>query len=271
MLSKSSYIGTIYDTSINIIGGLKDFSVISRILSEYYSDVASLDYIVKDRNEFYLRTDRSKIRVRNALRRSLLSFINQDHRDLLSVFKIDNLPQSDKNYLILWQFALNNRLIREITSEVFVPVCLSGRVTISKDDIIPFLKELVKSNTLNDFKWSESTINTLSTKYLNLMSKLGFLSAGKKKIFESLSPSTEAKTLFLYFAKIFESDIKNIFTNRFLPLSFIDKSDLLPIMKKLSLKGLVNINYDGEKLNFDLIHSYKGIGDVLYNRAQKEV
>jgi len=103
------------------------------------------------------------------------------------------------------------------------------------------------------------------------MTKLGFLSQGKKKNFESINPSTEAKVLFLYFAKLYDPDNSNILNNDFLPMSFIDKSELLPILKKLSLKGLVNINYDGEKLNFDLKHSYKGIGDVLYNRSQKEV
>ena len=36
-------------------------------------------------------------------------------------------------------------------------------------------------------------------------------------------------------------------------------------LKTLSLKGFFNMNANGVALNIELIHSYKGICDVLYN------
>jgi len=50
-----------------------------------------------------------------------------------------------------------------------------------------------------------------------------------------------------------------------LPISFIPYEDIQDRLKKLSLKGLFNMNFNGVALNIELIHSYKGICDVLYN------
>src|SRR5690606_33089073 len=132
----------------------------------------------------------------------------------------------DKELILVWQFALNNRLFREITSNVFVKIYLSGRVSITKDDITAYLKEFLLLNRTLQLNWSESTVNTLSSKYLNLMSKLGFLSSGRVKSFINVRPSSEAQVLFLYFAQLLPASSSNILVNELLPLSFIPQEDI---------------------------------------------
>ncbi len=97
------------------------------------------------------------------------------------------------------------------------------------------------------------------------MSKLGFVSSGRIKTFSHIRPSSEAQVVFLYFAKLYSPNASNILNNELLPIRFIPSDDFQERIKKLSLKGFFNMNFNGIALNIELIHSYKGVCDVLYN------
>jgi hypothetical protein len=254
-----------YDTAINVIGGLRDCSVIFKAIDSHFSQSDSLKELVNQRNEFNLRTEKSRTRIEREVRKAFLQFKNGEHQDLIQGIFSERVPLQDKELVLVWQFALNNRLFREITSRVFVKIYYSGRASISKDDVMAYLKEFLRQNEFLHISWSENTINTLSTKYLNLMSKLAFLSPGRVKSFNHIRPSSEAQVLFLYFAKLFSPNASNILTNELLPVSFIPSEDIQDRLKKLSLKGFFNMNFNGVALNIELTHSYKGICDALYN------
>jgi hypothetical protein len=253
-----------FNTAINVIGGLKDFNVIFKAIDAYFNELDSLDELVKHRNEFNLRTERSRVRVERAVRKGFLSFKGAEHKEMIKEIFKKQVPLKDKELILFWQFALNNRLFREISSNVFVKIYFSGRVSLSKEDIIAYLKELISTNKSLKLDWTESTINTISTKYLNLMSKLNFVSSGRVKSFHYIKPSSQAQVLFLYFAKLYSPDVKNLLANELLQLSFMPKDDLQDRLKKLSIKGLFDMNYNGVALNIDLTRSYKEICDVLY-------
>jgi hypothetical protein len=72
--------------------------------------------------------------------------------------------------------------------------------------------------------------------------------------------------LFLYFAKLYDPGTNNILNNELLPLSFMVTEDIKDRLKKLSMKGFFNMDFNGVALNIELTHSYKGICDVLYNQ-----
>lgn len=256
-----------YDTAINVIGGLSDCSVIFKAIDSHFNPSDSLKELISQRNEFNLRTEKSRKRIGFAVRKTFLQFANQDHQELIRGIFQDDVPLKDKELVLLWQSALSNRLFREITGKVFVKTYFSGRTIISKDDIMAYLMDFISQNDSISKRWSQNTINTLSTKYLNLMSKLNFLSPGRIKSFRHIIPSSEAQVLFLYFAKLFAPTMSNILTNEFLSLSFVSAEDVMERFKKLSIKGLFNMNYNGIALNIELTHSYKGICDVLYNRS----
>ena len=255
----------VYNTAINVIGGLRDCSVIFKAIDSHFSQSDTLKVLVNQRNEFNLRTEKSRTRIEREVRKAFLQFKKEDHQELIQGIFSDRVPLKDKELVLIWQFALNNRLFREITSRVFVKTYYSGRANISKDDILAYLKEFLRQNKSLQISWSENTINTLSTKYLNLMSKLGFLSTGRVKSFRHIRPSSEAQVLFLYFAKLFSPSTSNILINEMLPVSFIPYEDIQDRLKKLSLKGFFNMNFNGVALNIELTHSYKGICDALYN------
>ena len=254
-----------YDTTINVIGGLKDLSVIYKAIDSYFNNDDSVRVLVSDRNEFNLRTERSRTRVERAVKQAFLQFKNQDHKDLIQSLFQNHASLPEKELILFWQFALSNRLFREISSQVFIKAYFSGRTYFSKDDIIAFLKELLNQNKQLNLNWSENTINTLSTKYLNLMTKLNILEGVRKKSFRHINMSTESLVLFLYFAKLYDPKANNILQNEILPLSFVAPDDIRERLKKLSLKGFFNMNFNGVALNIELTHSYKGVCDALYN------
>jgi hypothetical protein len=256
-----------YDTSINVIGGLRDISAIYKAIDVFFREGDSLDDLVSDRNELTLRTERSRIRVKNAIKTSFLQFRSQDHLDIIrSFFMRDDLPP-ERDLLLFWQYALSNRLFREISSQVFMKAYYSGRAGLDKNDIIAYLKEFLNQNPQLDLKWSENTIHTLATKYLNLMTKLQFLEGARLKTFRHIRLSGDALVLFLYFARLYDPENTNILKNEMLPLAFVAPEDLQGRLKKLSLKDYFNMNFNGVELNIELTHGYKGICDVLYHRS----
>lgn len=254
-----------YDTSINVIGGLQDCSVIYKAIKAYFSDSDTLDDLVKERNELALRTERSRTRVQNAIEATFLNYKNEDHLALIkSIFVRDQLVPGWE-LILFWQYAISNRLFREISINVYSKAYYAGRAGISKEDIVAYLKEFLSQNKQLDLGWSESTVRTLSTKYLNLLTKLNLLEGARLKSFKHIRPSSEALVLFLYFASLHEPESKNILKNGLLPLSFIAPEDIQERMKKLSIKGYFNMTYNGVDLNIELIHGFKEIFDVLYN------
>ena len=66
-----------YDTSINIIGGLRDCSVIYKAIESHFNESDTLRGLISERNEFNLRTERSKKRIERAINSVFLGFKNQ--------------------------------------------------------------------------------------------------------------------------------------------------------------------------------------------------
>lgn len=189
---------SVYDTSINVIGGLSDMGAVFQAIDAFFRPDASARDLAAQRNEFKLRTERTKRRVELAVRRTLLQFSNQDHEDLFRAIFQSKTPIEEREAALFRQLSLNNRLFREISLRVFLPAYFSGRAGLSRDDIIAWLKDFLSRNRDLNLNWSETTISTLSTKYLNLMTKLNFLEGVRIKSFRHIRPSGESLVLFLY-------------------------------------------------------------------------
>lgn len=258
-------VSDVYDTTVKDIGGLKDYSLIFNIIEAYFQNSDLLDVRLNQQNEFDIRTEKTRKKVEWAINKSILRFMNQDHKDLVETIFRQKTPFQDKKFAFFWQFALSNRLFREISVQVFSKVYYSGRAVISNDDIIAYINEFLRNNPTLGLNWAEETIYRIATKFLNLMTKLDFVSSGRSKEFKHIRPSSEAQVIFLYFAKLFSPNTNNILTNELLPISFIPSDDVQVRLKKLSLKGFFNMNFNGVDLNVELTHSYKEICDVLYN------
>ena len=168
MKTTNNPISSNYDTSINVIGGIQDISIIYKAIEAYFSESSILNDLVRERNELALRTERSRTRVYNAIKASFLTFKNDDHQALVQEIFTRKDVLANKELILFWQYALSNRLFREISTQVFCKAYFAGRAGLSKEDIVAYLKEFLNQNKPLGLGWSESTVQTLSTKYLNL-------------------------------------------------------------------------------------------------------
>lgn len=255
-----------YNTVIKDIGGVKDYSLIFKIINAYFDTPDAANTLITDNNEFDLRASKTRDKVSWAVNKSVLQFVSAKHKDLVSKVFQEQVPLQDRNFAFLWHFCIENRLFREITIHVFTKIYFSGRAQISNEDIIAYIKDISDNTTAaKPSSWSEETIYRIATKYLNLMSKFGFISTGRVKTFNHIRPSTEALVIFLYFATLASPESKNILINEILPTSFITSDDIQNKLKKLSLKGFFEMSFNGIALNIELTHSHKEICDVLYS------
>lgn len=254
-----------YNTSINIIGGLRDVSVIVKAIRAYFDPNHSTEELIIENNELNLRTERSRIRINRAISHGFLDFRNADHKDLIKGFFLRDPLPPDRELVLFWQFCHSNRTFRDLSTQVYMKNYFSGRAGITKEDVIAYLKVIVESNQKDEIDWSEKTISILATKFLNLLTKLNLLEGARNKSFKYIRLSEEALVLFVYFAKLHEPNNRNLLTNEFLPLCFVPPGDVLNRIKSIAKQGYLKMSYDGVDLNIDLTTSYQEICNVLYN------
>ncbi|WBA82838.1 BrxA family protein [Endozoicomonas sp. GU-1] len=256
--------GNVYNTTIKDIAGLKDYRQIFNIVNVHFAQPDSTESRITDDNEFDIRTIKTRSKVNWAIQKTVLHFINADHEALASSVFQEHIPDQDRKFAFFWHLCLNNRLFREITTRVFVKTYFSGRAQISQEDIIAFVKDISDKNDPSKPSWSEDTLYRVATKYLSLMTKFDFVTSGRTKTFNHIRPSSEALTLFLYFARLYQPAVANILKSRLLPTCFITAEDIQSRLKKLSIQGFFHMSFNGVELNVELTHSYKEVCDVLY-------
>lgn len=260
MTSELNSLTNKFDTAINVLGGLESMETV------FDSLVASVN-VNGDSGPsptVNLRTKQSSGRIDRALKSVVIAFRNNHHRELLSSLAKNQVPASDWEMVLFWHLALNNRLFREISTRVFAKAYLSGRGGLRKDDIVGYVKDLLGRKQDLELDWSETTIDRLGSKYLNLMSKLNLLSGGRTKTFHPIRPSAEAITIFLYLSCIHQPDLRNILVHELLPLCFIPPEDLAARLKKLSTRGAFTMEFNGVAMNVDLTLPYGELPYVLY-------
>jgi hypothetical protein len=249
-----------YDTAINVIGGLENLGVIFDSLEACLSN-QNADEVAPRAN---VRTEESSGRIVRMLRAVVNTFRNDNHRELISALIKTQIPAQDREIVIFWHLALNNRLFREISTHVFAKAYFSGRGGLRKDDIVGYVKDFLGRNESLKLDWSETTIDRLGSKYLNLMSKLNLISGGRTKSFHPIRLSGEAITIFLYLSSIQQPEQRNILAHELVSLCFIPPDDLAARLKKLSARGAFAMDFNGIALNIDLTLPYGELPHVLY-------
>ena len=93
-----------YDTTINVIGGLKDIGFVYKSIETHFNEGDSLREMVSGRNEFGLRTERSRTRIEKAIEVGFLTFINQDHMKLIKSIFTAPYILIERELVLFWQF-----------------------------------------------------------------------------------------------------------------------------------------------------------------------
>lgn len=237
-----------YNTDINIIGSIPDYTLIYKAIEKHASQDGELEKLIITDNEFDFRTEKSRKRFVSVLYSAFLTFKTPAHQVLIEdIFKSD-VSLFTKQLALFWQFSIVNTLFFEINNNVFIKNYFFGRVAFPKEDIEAYIKEMISKNPELKDKWSKLTIETIASKYLTILKKLDLVEGSVKKKFKHLQISNEALLIFIDLVLTVEPECSNFFDVKLFPLCFISKENFLIRAKELAGKDLIEFSYNGTSL-----------------------
>ncbi len=256
------------NTNINIIGGIPDYDIIYDVLRLMAEKVSTEDIYqsVIINNKYGIRTEGSRDRFLSVIKSAFWQFKNGDHEMLIrSLFKSDSFEKT-KNFALFWMMGINNILFENITKQVFAKFYFSGRVQIRNDDIIAYLRHERETSAVIR-KWSDTTINTVASKYLTFLKKIGFLKGRQKKAFKYIQFDNSSLIYFLYLIKAVEPEQPNILKSRYMDFFFIEKSSFISIIKKAVFADFFSIQTTGSDLEINLKYDFGEVTDAISRRS----
>ena len=261
-----------YNTDINIIASIPDFNLITDVIGDY-AQGKSEDYVydkIFTQNIYGIRTGKSRDRFLRAIKGVFLEFKTEDHKVVFySLFKTPGFLQVKKMSLF-YQFAINNDLFFDISSNVYLKLYQAGRLTADKAEFVSYLYALRENNT-EIGKWSDSTIETIASKYLTFLKKTGFLKGRAKKEFCNITPDDFTIVYVIYLIKSLGSSGSDILNNPFMPFLMLSRTNLTDRIKKISLVDYFTVSTLGYDLKIDLKYKYEEVVDVIAEKYQSEI
>ena len=246
----------IINTDINILGGLSELNLVEVLLK---------NNIEENRDESSthtnIKTTRALKRYEQAINNTLIAFSNSKVEVLVRKVIDEEGITSDSLLLLFWNAAVNNELLNYLNQKVYLPALYSGRVIIKKEEVIACLHELKQAEVALQ-KWSDSTINTISYKYLTLLKKFNLMEGLKKK--NILQPNLSDKVLILFIYWLLAVETKaNILESNWLPYCFLEKEILIQLIMQKKFMKYYNVNYSGDNLKIEPVLSYREVYDEL--------
>lgn len=216
-----------------------------------YENLVDLVNTLNDENIIaQKRTASAKNRYAKAINEVFLQFESEALKNLFfSVISSPKLCEETKLKALALQFFKNDFLFRFLFKHCFYPIYTGGRVGINSDDVISFLNDNINSGSLN-VKWSRNTIETLGSKYLTLLRKLGFLEGKSKKYFQNPHTAASYLIVFHYWLSVC-SENKDIFQSPYFPFLMLSREKYIFLMKQPEIRQKLDWYFTGEKFTVE--------------------
>lgn len=220
-------------SNINILGGYENLTNLPGMLAK--SNISAIE-----------RTISSNRRYGKAIDEVFLTFRpKQAQRLFMAAMGSSGLSEDAKLRVLALQFYANDYLFRLLFNNCFIPIYKSGRISINRHDVIAFLDEQVRNNDVN-VNWTRVTIETLSSKFLTVLKKLGFLDGRVKKTIKGPYTSTDF-LIFYHYWLITTDEGNNVFSSSFFPFLMLDREKYQFLMRQPEKKEKLDWHFNGEK------------------------
>ena len=236
---------TKYDSSVNVLGSIPDYSSMMDFICEYCG------HVPEGQGSFSFRTHKTFTRFLAAIKTAVLQFVNDEHKQLfLDALSAKDFSLQEKLMVLFWQMVYGNLLFRHITKEVFMKAVYQGRTTLSAMDVLALLHH-IKETEKGEFDWSEATLKICASKYLTILKKLGLADGAVKK--QILYPPMTS-SLFVYFIRmaIIVYPDTPILDNPMMVFSFYDKPTLTTKLKRVEFIPFWNITQIGDEVRIEV-------------------
>ena len=248
------------NTDINILGGLPDWNLIQIFLDENMDPIQEKGGI---QSYTSIKTQRSVTLFEKAINRNLLTFKNNNIKSIVS--KAINLDGITNDILIIlfWNASANNDLLYYLNDQVYFPAFYSGRVALRKAEVLACIKDL-REREQDLKKWSESTMEVTSSKYLTLMMKFGLMQGSAQKSIVHPYISDQLFVLFVYWL-VAMADKPNLVDSPWLKYSFHEKLIFIERLMQNKFSKYYNVFYTGDNLKVEPVLPY----EMIYEYATK--
>ena len=258
------YIMQEYNSDINIIGSIPDFSLLEVALTQFAKGKGCLDLkeLMVNNNAFDFRTESTRKRFLAAVERSILVFASEQHRQLMvALFNAPGL-ETLKRLAIFLQLFAGNDLFRILTKEVYLKVYFSGRTTMAGDEAFAWLKDR-QGHSLQLKKFSDSTLEKIASKYFTILKKLGMVEGAVKKRLLNIRLSENELLFFVYVILSADDSTTDILKSPYREFLFLEREDLIQSLKNISFMPFINIASTGEALTVQLKLSPQELVDAI--------
>ena len=163
---------TKYDSSVNVLGSITDYSSMIDFICEYCGRAS------EGQGSFSFRTHKTFSRFLAAIKTAILQFASGAHRELfLEALSSREFSFQEKLMVLYWQIVYANPLFHRISEEVFMKAVYQGRTTLSAIDVLALLHH-IKETEPGEFTWSEATLKIYASKYLTILKKFNLADGG---------------------------------------------------------------------------------------------
>ncbi len=239
------------NTDINVLGSLKDFSIIPLLLSN--PEVGQSHTLIKTTGTYK--------RFVNTINRTLLHFKNANLEILIrTIFSKEGLSFNSL-LLLFWNASANNELLDYLNQNVYFPALYSGRIALKKDEISACLHELKHSEiALQDL--SASTIDKIACKYLTILKKFNLMQGRTSKTIIHHNITDKMLLHFVYWVLAVETK-PNLLESKWLPYSLCERDIFVQRITQKKFIKYLNILFTGDKLQIEPAISYEALYDGI--------
>jgi hypothetical protein len=246
------------NTDINVLGSIVDLTLIGNLINIGITSELEKN---SDLSISKLKTARTFQRYERAIQNTLILFTNEEIKTLIeSVFIKDGLSDDCLSLLFL-NASVNNDLLDYINRNVYFPAYFSGRISIQKSEIIACITDLKQSEVAVK-KWSDSTLDVVSRKYLAFLHKFRLLEGGRNKTIRHKYMDDKELIVFIYWLTKIETK-PNLLTSKWLTYCFLDSETFIKRVLQKKFMKYIDVSYNGDWMKLGTQFSYKDIYNEL--------
>jgi len=251
ILNSKEYILVTINTDLNILGGLPDWNLINVFLND---SIESLLNSTGIQSYTSIKTDKSVKRFEKAISSTLIKFCKPEVSALVrNALGAENITK-DTLLLLFWNASFNNELVNYLNTNIFFHAFYTGRISIKQDEVVACLKDLSISEIALK-KWSDSTLQTTSSKYLTLLKKFNLMEGSARKSIVHPYLNDKMFIHFVYWLTAIETK-SNLMDSVWLQYCFSEKTVFIERLMQKKFTKFFQIHFTGDMLKIETTLSY---------------
>ena len=256
-----------YNTSINVLGSISDLNIILETIRSFKEKglkVTKNEFI--EGNAFGFDITSSRKRFFTLIKKLFLKNSDLPANQFFLNSIVNNAPSNSfKRQLIYLETFRKNELFADITSNLIFKKFHENRRLIDTKELLNFLLDFGEGTKIEE--WSESTIKTISSKYISFMKRAGLFEKDKgyKSMISFPYPDEKMITYLVYLLKATDLSDNEVYNSNLFKALMLTEDQKVDLLKKGSLKGYYDFNFTGARnATFEINYSKEEIIDELF-------